>query len=104
MVAGPRNQRYLQPPPNPAGVVACEGQNARESAGELDLELAVDRHETDLLDQAADGSRGFFAKLGAVQLFMQARDLGKAESGFIRYSKSREPEKPVVILVSMAPR
>ena len=75
MVASPRNQRYLQPPPNPVGVVAFEGQNARKGAGQLDLQLAINRYQANSLDQAADGSRGFFTKLGAVQLLTQPGDL-----------------------------
>ena len=62
-------------------VVACEGQNARKGAGQLDLQLAIDRYQANSLDQAADGSRGFFTKLGAVQLLMQPGGLVTIDLG-----------------------
>jgi hypothetical protein len=43
VVASPRNQRYLQPLPLAAGVVACQRQDACKSPGKFDLEPAVDR-------------------------------------------------------------
>jgi hypothetical protein len=42
VVSVPRNQRYLQPPPHSAGVVACQRQNSGKGAGEFDHQLAID--------------------------------------------------------------
>ena len=47
---GPRNQRYLRRRREAAGVSVCERQNARKIARDLDLEPAVLRHESDLVD------------------------------------------------------
>ena len=60
--------------PTPATSVTC-------NAGELDLQLAISRHKADLLDQAADGDRGFLAELRAVQLLMQPGDLVAVDLG-----------------------
>ena len=75
MVACPRNQRYLQPLPLRAGVVAGEGQDAGERTGKLDLEFAIHRHQADLVDQSADGGRGLLTQLRPVQLLVQPGNL-----------------------------
>jgi hypothetical protein len=45
----------------------CKRQNPSEYAKQLDLELALYRHETGFFDQAAQRCGRFLAKLGAVQ-------------------------------------
>jgi hypothetical protein len=71
----PPQPALLATPAQPGGAVTCEGHNARKSAGQLDLQLAIELYQAKSLDQAADGSRGFFTKLGAVQLLTQPGDL-----------------------------
>src|SRR5215472_7065644 len=83
VVSLPRNQRYLQPLPLAAGVVACQRQDARKGPGQLDLEPAVDRQQADLVDQAADGGGSFVAQLGPIELLMQAGDLLAIDLGEI---------------------
>jgi hypothetical protein len=61
VAASPRNQRYLQPPPNPAGVVVCQGENPSQRAEQLDLKLALGRQQADLFDQAAQRCGGSLA-------------------------------------------
>ena len=55
MVSCPRNQRYLHPGVSSTGVLSCaEIENGGEVSDQIDVELAVDRDKTDLVDQAAE--------------------------------------------------
>ncbi len=67
MVSRPRNQRYLRPRRFPAGAFVCELEEGREFAVELDPQRAVERHESDLIDQIPDRLGGFEAGLILVE-------------------------------------
>ena len=84
MVAGPRNQRYLQPVTTRRdGLLAAvrQRQDTGKIAGELDLQAAVLGDEADLLDEGAQGVGGFGTQRGAIELGLQVGDLLPARRG-----------------------